>query len=155
MCWESRDFEAHRSISRNVLHSAFLLRRSFDWIARGLPGIQSAQQRRRVIETFLFECEHRTGARVFLRSSTVSDDHLVAWQLFEFRRDLARGNRNGARDVAGLVIGFAASINDQHVLLVPELMQVFGGNSPRFVGWVLRLRALHRRARSLWEDGFL
>ena len=52
--------------------------RPLNWISRALPRCQSTQQSRRVIDSFGFEFEHRPGTRVFVRSSTVSSNQLVA-----------------------------------------------------------------------------
>ena len=64
-----------------LLPSVLLLRSSLHRITRFLPGIQSTQQSSRVLDSILIECEHRTGARVFGRSSTVGRDELVFRQL--------------------------------------------------------------------------
>jgi hypothetical protein len=39
-----------------------------------LPCTQSTQESRRIVVTFCFEFEHRPGARMFVRSSTVGRD---------------------------------------------------------------------------------
>ena len=66
----------------------------FDRIAGRLPGVQTTKQRRRVIDSFGFEFEHRPGARMFVRSSTVRGDHFAFGQLVQFGRQRAGGNGN-------------------------------------------------------------
>jgi hypothetical protein len=59
---------------------------AFYRITGALPCCQTTQQRCRIINTFAFEFDHRTGARVFVWSSAVGDDHLALWQLLEVRQ---------------------------------------------------------------------
>src|SRR5882672_5429090 len=64
--------------------------------ARGLPGVNTAEQRAGVFESLLLHQERRTGARVFGRSATVGDDELIFRQIFEVaslqltQRDIGR-----------------------------------------------------------------
>ena len=50
---------------------------SLDWIAGILPGRQTTQEGRCVCNSFCVEFEHRPGARMFGRSSTVRNYRLV------------------------------------------------------------------------------
>lgn len=61
-------------------------------IAGRLPRIQTAEQCRSVIDALSFEFEHRPGARMFVRSSTVGRDQLALRQLIELRCQRAGGN---------------------------------------------------------------
>jgi hypothetical protein len=63
-------------------HCSLLDACTFDRITGSLPGCQTTQQRCRIIDSFGFEFDHRTGARMFVWSSTVGHDHFVLWQLF-------------------------------------------------------------------------
>jgi hypothetical protein len=57
-----------------------------------LPGCKTTQQRSRVINSFSFEVDHRTGGRMFAWSRTVGDDELVLWQLAQMIRKVCFGN---------------------------------------------------------------
>ena len=82
--------------SRLALSALPLRRSSFHRVSGLLPSLQSPEQGRRVMKSFRIECEHRTGARVFGRSSTVSDNHLVTWKFAATRSELVRGDENRA-----------------------------------------------------------
>ena len=76
--------------------SAFLL---IDGPPFLLPRLKSTQQCCRVLNPFCFECDHRTGGRMFLRSRTVRHDHLVARQLVNVFVKLLRRNEVRAGNV--------------------------------------------------------
>ena len=42
------------------------------------PRLEATQQCSRVFDTFSFEIDHRTGARVFGRSRTIGNDRFIA-----------------------------------------------------------------------------
>jgi hypothetical protein len=80
---ESLTERANRLTAFCLLPTAFCLLACHDRKSRSLPRAQATEQCRRVIDSFGFEFEHRPGARMFGRSSTVSHDHLVARQLVQ------------------------------------------------------------------------
>ena len=54
--------------------------------ASGFPGGEAAEQCACVFESILLQQERRPGARMFGRSSTVSDDALILRQICEIAR---------------------------------------------------------------------
>jgi hypothetical protein len=65
-----------------------------------LPQLKAAQQSCCVSNTFCFECDHRTGGRMFFGSRTIGNDHLVVGKLVNVIQDLARGNESRAWNVS-------------------------------------------------------
>jgi hypothetical protein len=49
--------------------------------SRGDPRVPPADERRRILNSVFLHFEHRTGADLLMRSSAVSDNQFVAWQL--------------------------------------------------------------------------
>ena len=77
----------------------------------------TTEHRGRIVNSFFFEYPHRTGAGMFRRSRTVSDNHLIAGQLLPPLADFAEGNRQRAFDMAYLVGFYAAHINQHRFIL--------------------------------------
>src|ERR1044071_3953800 len=104
----------------SVLPFAFLLlsrltRRdaaAFGRQLRFLPRAHAAEQRGGRIYLLRLECEHRTGARVFGRSSAVEDERLVLRQFARARAHLVRGHRERALYVLRVVGGLRARVVD-------------------------------------------
>src|SRR5215204_5333923 len=68
-----------------------------------LPGGHAAEEGGRVFDAFLPECERRTGAGVFGRSSAVEGERLVLRELGRARLDLIVRHQERALDVLGVV----------------------------------------------------
>src|SRR5436190_22865129 len=90
---------------------------------------------------------------MFVLSSTVGCDQLVARQIAEMSEDRAAWHRDRSLDVLCFVRGLRARIDDQHVALLPQLVQLVGSDPARVVsrrarGWgcrsVLRQQSLIR-----------
>ena len=47
------------------------------------PRVPATQECSGVFDTFCFEIEHRTGARMFGRSSTIGNNHLIPRQFID------------------------------------------------------------------------
>ncbi len=107
------------------------LRPRFNWISGVPPRVQSAKQSCCVLKSPRVKCEHRTGARLFGRSSTVGDNHLAFWQLIRSRREFGRRDQDGASDVPLFEGGFVARIDDQHLVLLPKLVQFVRSDAAR------------------------
>lgn len=75
------------------------------------PRVEAAQQSRGVFYTFSFEIDHRTGARVFGRSSAVGDNQLVARHFAGLSQDLIDGDQARTFDMRLLKGHLAAHID--------------------------------------------
>ena len=116
-----------KSTQQLFLRCAFCLllyARAFNGITGFLPGVQSTEQSGGVINSLRVQCEHRTGARMFGRSSTVSNDHLVLGQFAGFGRKLGRRDQDGAFDVALFERRFGSCIDDQNFSLLPKIVHL-------------------------------
>ena len=110
------------TVSFCLSRSAFcllLLLRALYRIACVLPGRQTAQQGRRVVHSFALEIQHRTGARVFGRSSTVSNDRLISRELIDLLENLPLGNQDRALYAALFEGRFRTRIDDQSFSFFP------------------------------------
>jgi hypothetical protein len=57
-----------------------------------LPLVEATQQCCRVRDVFRFECDHRTGGRMFVWSRTVRDNEFVLWQLIQMIKNFCGWN---------------------------------------------------------------
>src|SRR5438132_3836968 len=138
----------------SFLPSALLLHaRTLNWISRVLPRRQSTKQSRRVIYSFGFEFEHRPGARMFVWSSTVSSNQLVARQIRDMIQDRAGGHRNRSLDMFLLVCRVSTRVDDEYIIRKPKFVELVDANSPRIVGRTACGRGL--LCRSLREKRFV
>src|SRR4051794_38297335 len=96
----------------NLLLLFGLHRIAFGRELRFFPSGHAAEQRGRVIHPLRLGYEHRTGARVFGRSSAVEDYRLLLWQLLYVRAHLVEGKRERALYVLSVVCALRASVVD-------------------------------------------
>src|SRR2546430_495252 len=76
-----------------------------------LPCIPAAQQRGSVLDSLSIEVEHRTGACVFIRSSTVSDQELLLRESLEVRGKLSQREVQRPFDVLDVELVLRADID--------------------------------------------
>ncbi len=126
--------EKHVGFHSSTPSSSFIVSRLCRQLLRQ-PFAPAADQSRGVFITETFEFERRTGAGCFGRSSAISDDELVFWQLFGALRNLIFSHQNRALDVALPVCVGASNIYKQCLALLRQFSRLGNRDATRAFVW--------------------